>query len=44
MWVFYHDVVSATVQIPNDVAGFALLTLVVGLIVLIPSFFESKDK
>ena len=44
MWVFYHDVVASTTPADSNSMIFAIVVLVTGLIVMVPSYFERRQK
>ena len=44
MWVFYHDIASTSSSVPSISWAFAGFTLLTGLIVLSPTYFERRQK
>tara|TARA_R100000008_G_C3479763_1_gene113248 strand:- start:223 stop:390 length:168 start_codon:yes stop_codon:yes gene_type:complete len=44
VWTFYHDVVSTSSEMPSEAVFFFVFTLLIGMIILAPSFFEKRNK
>jgi hypothetical protein len=43
MSVFYHNIASTTDAVLSDIAQFGLLAFTLGIIILLPSFWEKKE-
>jgi len=44
MWIFYYDIAQPTSQAFSDVTIFLGMTLMTGVVILLPSFLERKNK
>ena len=42
MWSFYYDVVKPSTEVSAETGIFIALTIMTGLMIMLPSYFEKK--